>query len=142
AEVPGAVGFLSGCPRQGKVGVGWATVYNIECEFASEPSVAVAEVDALVDLIRATTGPGSAGKRKQALTRLLCRATPDEAGFIRRLFTGEIRQGALAGLMADAVAKAADAPADLTRRALMLSGDLTATARIAPAEGAEGLRRG
>jgi DNA ligase-1 len=71
---------------------------------------------------------------------LLDRATEPEAGFVRRLFTGELRQGALAGLMVDAVAKAAGVPAELARRALMLSGDLTRTAEIAMSGGEERLR--
>jgi DNA ligase-1 len=87
-----------------------------------------------------TTGSGSAGRRKEILGALFARATEQEADFIRRLFTGELRQGALAGLMADAVAKAAAVPGELTRRALMLSGDLTRTAEIAMTQGEEGLR--
>jgi DNA ligase-1 len=42
--------------------------------------------------------------------------------------------------MADAVAKAAEVPAPLVRRALMLSGDLTKTAEIAMTDGEDGLR--
>lgn len=138
-EVAVAVGFLSGAPRQGKVGVGWSTVYNVDCAPADEPSITIGEVDEAIDVVRSTTGPGSATKRKQVLSDLLCRATPDEADFIRRLFTGELRQGALAGLMIDAVAKAAGVSGPLTRRALMLSGDLPRTAEIALTEGDAGL---
>ncbi len=139
-EIPVVVGFLSGAARQGRVGVGWSTVYNIECEYAETPSIEILEVDRAISVVQATTGPGSAGKRKEILTDLLCRATQDEGDFIKRLFTGELRQGALAGLMADAVAKAAGTPADLTRRALMLSGDLTETAYVALTKGEDGLR--
>jgi DNA ligase-1 len=71
---------------------------------------------------------------------LIARATAQEAEFVKRLFTGELRQGALAGVMADAVAKAADVSTEVARRALMLSGDLTRTAEIAMTEGEEGLR--
>ena len=48
---------------------------------------------------------------------MLARATEPEADFVKRLFTGELRQGALAGLMVDAVAKAAGVPGELARRA-------------------------
>jgi DNA ligase-1 len=72
---------------------------------------------------------------------LLCRATDEVAGFVSWLLTGDLRQGALARLMVDAVAKAAGVPGALVRRALMLSGDLTRTAEVALAEGEEGLRR-
>ncbi len=139
-EVAIAAGFLSGVPRQGRVGVGYATIYGLESEAAGEPSLTVADLDEAISAIQGSTGSGSAGQRREILESLLERATEAEASFIRRLFTGELRQGALAGLMADAIAKAAGVPAELARRALMLSGDLPGTAELALAEGEEGLR--
>lgn len=139
-EVPIAVGFLAGVPRQGRVGVGYSTVYGIQRAPSGEPSLTIGELDRAISGIQATRGSGSAGKRKQILDELLGRATELEADFVKRLFTGELRQGALAGLMIDAVAKAAGVPGDLARRVLMLSGDLTRTAEIAMTEGEEGLR--
>jgi ATP-dependent DNA ligase I len=100
----------------------------------------VADLDSAISEIQESTGSGSAARRRQLLDELLRRATEAESNFVKRLFTGELRQGALAGVMADAVAKAAGVPADLTRRALMLSGDLSRTAEIALAEGEPGLR--
>jgi DNA ligase-1 len=140
SEVPLAVGFLSGAPRQGRVGVGYSTVYRLEVEPAKEPSLTIDELDRAISAVQETTGSGSAGRRKQILGELLGRATDEEAGFVKRLFTGELRQGALAGVMVDAVAKAAGVPGALARRALMLSGDLTRTAEIALTEGEAGLR--
>jgi DNA ligase-1 len=90
--------------------------------------------------VEAATGSGSAAARKRILEALLARATSPEADFARRLFTGNLRQGSLAGLMTDAIAKAAEVPATLVRRSLMLSGDLGGTAQIALTEGEEGLR--
>jgi DNA ligase 1 len=139
-EVPIASGFLAGVPRQGRVGVGYSTVYGLDVQPAGEPSLTIEDLDRALDEVRAATGPGSAGRRREILNALLERATQSEADFVRRLFTGELRQGALAGLMIDAVAKAAAVPADLARRALMLSGDLTRTAEIAMTTGEEGLR--
>lgn len=139
-EVAIAAGFLSGVPRQGRVGVGYATIYGVESEAASEASLTIVGLDAAITAIQDATGSGSAGQRREILGSLLERATDAEASFIRRLFTGELRQGALAGLMADAIAKAADVPGELARRALMLSGDLPGTAELALAEGEEGLR--
>jgi DNA ligase-1 len=139
-EVPVAVGFLAGAPRQGRVGVGYSTIYGIEREPADEPSLTIDEVDRAIAAIQDTTGSGSAAKRKQILSELLGRATEQEASFVKRLFTGELRQGALAGLMIDAIAKAAEVPGAIARRAFMLSGDLTRTAEIAMTEGEEGLR--
>jgi DNA ligase-1 len=139
-EVPIAVGVLAGAPRQGRVGVGYSTIYRIESAPAVEPSLTIAELDQAIADVQATTGTGSGSKRKQILGELLGRATEEEADFVKRLLTGELRQGALAGLMIDAVAKAAGVPGEIARRALMLSGDLTRTAQIAMTEGEEGLR--
>jgi DNA ligase-1 len=139
-EVPIAVGLLSGVPRQGRVGVGYSTIYGIDRRPAVEPSLAIADLDRAITEVQATTGSGSAAKRRGLLGELLGRATEQEADFVKRLFTGELRQGALAGLMADAVAQAAGVPAEAARRALMLSGDLTRMAEIAMTDGEEGLR--
>jgi DNA ligase 1 len=140
AEVPIAVGFLAGVPRQGRVGVGYSTIYGIEETPAAEPSLTIEEVDAAISAVEGITGSGSAAQRRELLAGVLGRATEREAQFLKRLFTGGLRQGALAGLMIDAVAKAAGVPGELARRALMLSGDLTRTAEIALDEGEEGLR--
>jgi DNA ligase-1 len=139
-EVAICVGFLSGLPRQGRVGVGYTTLYGIDVPPAAEPSLTVADLDSAIDEIAADSGPGSATRRRQLLVELLGRATEPEAEFVRRLLTGDLRQGALAGVMADAVATAAGVPTRVARRALMLSGDLTLMAEIAIAGGEEGLR--
>jgi DNA ligase-1 len=139
-EVPVAVGFLTGTPRQGRVGIGYATVYGVEAAAAEEPALTVGDVDAAVTAVQALSGKGSGGARRAALAELLGRATADEQSFLRRLFTGELRQGALAGVMVDAVAKAAGVTLDVTRRAYMLSGDLPRTAAVALGEGEAGLR--
>jgi ATP-dependent DNA ligase I len=139
-EVASAVGFLSGVPRQGRIGVGYATVYGADETPAGEASLSVDDLDVAISELREATGPGSAARRRQLLADLLGRATAPELDFVRRLLTGDLRQGALAGLMADAVAKAAGVPAELVRRALMLSGDLPRTAELALGSGADGLR--
>jgi ATP-dependent DNA ligase len=139
-EVAIVTGLLSGVPRQGRVGVGHSTVYALEHESAWVPSLTVGELDAAISELQATTGSGSASRRRALLGHLLARATAAEADFIRRLFTGELRQGALAGIMVDAIARAASVPLDVARRAYMLSGDLTRTAEVALGEGEEGLR--
>jgi DNA ligase 1 len=139
-EVPLAVGFLAGAPRQGRVGIGYSTIYGISEPPAADPSLTIEELDGAIAEVQATTGTGSASKRRQILTGLLDRSTEEEADFVKRLFTGELRQGALGGLMIDAIAKAAGVSGELARRALMLSGDLTRTAEIAMTSGEEGLR--
>jgi DNA ligase 1 len=139
-EVEPAVGFLTGEARQGRVGVGWATVFRLDVVPAAVPTLEIVDVDRALDQILATTGPGSTAGRQGILRDLLGRATPAEADFVRRLLVGELRQGALAGLMSDAVARAASVPAALVRRAAMLSGDLGRTAVLALTEDDAGLR--
>jgi DNA ligase-1 len=140
SEVAVVVGFLTGVPRQGRVGVGYSTIYGIDHPPADRPSLTVRELDRAITEIEGATGSGSAFQRRGILAELLGHATEQEADFVRRLFAGELRQGALAGLMVDAVAKAAGVSAEIARRALMLSGDLTRTAEIAMTRGEEGLR--
>jgi DNA ligase-1 len=139
-EVAIAVGFLTGVPRQGRVGVGHRTIHGIDTAPAAEASLTIEDLDRGIAEVQETTGGGSGAKRRDVLGALLDRATEREADFVQRLFTGELRQGALAGLMVDAIAKAAGVSGPLTRRALMLSGDLTRTAEIAITEGEAGLR--
>lgn len=139
-DVSAAVGFLAGTPRQGRVGIGYRTIYGIDPRSAREPSLTIDDVDRTISAVQGMTGSGSATERRQILAELLGRATSEEADFLRRLFTGGLRQGALAGLMVDAVARAAGVPTELARRALMLSGDLTRTADIAIGQGEDGLR--
>jgi DNA ligase 1 len=140
-EVPVAVGFLAGAPRQGRVGIGYSTIYGISEPPAADPSLTIEELDSAIAEVQSTTGSGSASRRRHILTDVLERATEQEADFVKRLFTGELRQGALGGLMIDAIAKAAGVSGELARRALMLSGDLTRTAEIAMTSGEEGLRQ-
>ena len=140
-EVPIGVGFLSGAPRQGRVGIGYAAIRGVDTQRPrTTPTLTVTDVDRAISDIEAETGGGSAGRRRELLEALMGRATEPEAAFLVGLLTGGLRQGALAGLMADAVAKAAGVRGEIARRALMLSGDLTEMARIAITGGEAGLR--
>ena len=139
-EVPIAVGLLSGVPRQGRVGIGYATIRDLPRDPSGGPPLTIADVDAAISAVETAGGSGSAAQRRTILGELLGRATEAEAGFLTRLVTGGLRQGALAGLMVDAVSRAAGVPAETARRALMLSGDLPEMAAIAMRDGADGLR--
>jgi DNA ligase-1 len=143
-EIAIVVDFLIGEPRQGRIGIGWATLSAaMDAAVASpreheEPDgtgLSVVDVDFALDDIARTTGAGSMAARQAVLGDLFARATPAESDFVVRLLTGELRQGALAGLMADAIAAAAEVPAPVVRRAAMLGGDLADTARRAITEG-------
>jgi DNA ligase-1 len=138
-EVEPAVGFLTGEARQGRIGVGWATVFRLDVAPATVATLTIADIDRALDRIQETTGSGSTAGRREILRDVFDRATHDEIDFLRRLLVGELRQGALAGLMADAVAKAASAPVALVRRAAMMSGDLGRVAVVALTEGEAGL---
>ena len=138
-EIEPAVGFLTGQPRQGRVGIGWATMASLAASHQEEPSLTIRDIDQAVSEVEATVGAGSTTGRRTILADLFSRATPREADFLRRLFVGELRQGALGGVMTDAVASAAGLPVAAVRRAAMLSGDLGRTARLALTEGVAGL---
>jgi DNA ligase-1 len=137
-EIVVAVASLTGVPRQGRIGVGWARAGTLTGT-AAGPSLTIGDLDGALDRLEACAGPGSEGRRAAIIADLGGRLTAEEAAFVRALLTGELRQGALAGLMTDAVAAAADVPAALVRRAAMLSGDLPGTARVALTGGREAL---
>ena len=106
------------------------------------PSLTVAGVDAHVHRRSATTGRGLAGAARRSCSPSCSARRPrPEQTFLRRLLGGELRQGALLGVMADAVAKAADVPLADVRRAAMLSGDLPARRRSRSREGVAGAGR-
>jgi ATP-dependent DNA ligase I len=140
-EVPIAVAYLSGELPHAPIGVGWAALRDRPPEKAPPPELNVLEVDASLRKIGATTGSGSQAARRDELTDLFSRATEPEQQFLARLLTGELRQGALQAVMADALAKAADVPANEVRRALMLAGDLGAVATAVLSSGSEGLAK-
>ena len=138
-EVPVAVAILSGAPRQGRIGVGWRTVAGIDCEPAGEPTLEVLDVDAALTRLANTSGAGSQADRNAQLVELFSRATAPEADLLRKLLVGELRQGALEALVAEAVAKSCGLPVALVRRAAMLAGDLPAVAALACRGGADAL---
>lgn len=138
-EAPVAVSFLTGQPRQARLGVGWATLQTIDPPPLAEPILEIIEVDAVFEALVATSGTGSKQLRETQLGGLLSRATSDEQVFLRGLILRNLRQGALEGVMADAVARALDVPPERVRRAAMLEGDLVAVASRALADGPDTL---
>jgi DNA ligase-1 len=138
-EIVATTGYLVGDPPQGRVGIGWATLRSLDCDGADLPTLTVADVSAAIDAVRIASGSGSARARREILTALFARATTPEQDFLRRLLLGELRQGALEGVMTDAIARAADVPIAVVRRAAMLSGDLRTTALLALTDGAPAL---
>ena len=139
AEVTIAVAYLSGELPQRQIGVGWATLRQAPAP-ADRPTLTLTDVDAAFDAIGAVAGQGSQATRKQLVDELFGRATAQEQSFLLRLLSGELHQGALEGVMAEAIARAAEVPSAEVRRALMLSGSMTAVAETALAQGSGGLR--
>jgi DNA ligase 1 len=126
-----AVSWLSGTLTQRQIGVGWAALRVDGPPPAPSPSLTVREVEEAFTRIGAVSGAGSQALRRRLLDDLFGGATVREQAFLRRLLGGELRQGALEGVMVDAVARAADVPLADVRRAAMLRGDLAAVAAAA-----------
>jgi DNA ligase-1 len=139
-EVRVAVAYLSGELPQGTVGVGWAALRDPSAP-AHEPTLHVLDVDAAVSRLQAIGGPGSQAARREELAALFAQATEPEQRLLTGLFLGELRQGALEGVMTEAVAKAAGVPVADVRRAAMLAGDLASVADAAMHDGRAGLER-
>jgi DNA ligase 1 len=141
-EIETAVALLSGEPRQGRIGLGPATLRAaMPPDAAPAPALTLAEVDTTLGRIAQTSGAGSAAGRARLVREFFARATKDEQDFLLRALLGELRQGAVEGLMAEAVAQAAELPIGEIRRAVMVSGDLRAVATAALTEGRQALAR-
>lgn len=139
AELAPVVAWVSGELPQGRIGTGWRTLTALDVAPAADPSLTVSAVHATFDELAGIAGSGSAERRRELLVGLLSAATADERDFLVRLLTGELRQGALTAIVAEAVAVAAEVPVDLVRRAHMLSGRLPVTAAAAMTGGATAL---
>jgi ATP-dependent DNA ligase I len=140
-EVRTAVAYLSGVLPDGSIGVGWASLKDLPTPAEPPAELELREVDATLRGVGSLSGAGSQAARRDELHRLFGRATEREQGFLRGLLMGEIRQGALEGVMVDAVARAVGVPVAKIRRAAMLAGDLGVVAGAVKAEGEAGLGR-
>ena len=136
------VQYLAGEAPQGRFGIGYSILREAsEASAATEPTLTLSEVDRRLTQIASVRGTGSAARRSAALRELFSLATPPEQEFLIRLLMGELRQGALAGVMVDVIVAAAELPHAPVRRALMYAKSVGAVARIALMEGAQGLER-
>ncbi len=138
-ELPAVVAFLTGQPTQGRIGTGWRTLADLNAPPAPEPALTVAEVDTALGTVGAASGSGSVKLRTETLRALFGKATKAEQEFLFRLLTGELRQGALEGVMVDAIAAASEVGVEEVRRAFMLSGQLPVTGLAAMTGGSERL---
>jgi len=142
SEISLGVAYLSGDTPQGKVGIGYATLKDaLAATPAGAPQLTLAQIDEALTCLAQTKGEGSAAERARLLAELFARATAPEQDFLARLLLGELRQGALEGIMLDAIAKAANLRPGRVRTAAMRAGGLPVVAEAALVEGEAGLAR-
>ena len=138
-EVEIVVAFLSGATRQGRIGIGWAGLRDAVAPPAESPALQIRDVDRTLDEFAKVRGAGSDQRKRDVLHGLLARATEAEQRFLTGLLLGELRQGALEGIMLEAIAKASNLPVATIRRAVMMAGAIAAIARAALESGVAGL---
>jgi DNA ligase-1 len=137
-EIQPVAAYLSGATRQGRVGVGYATLRDAMGSAAATPGITVPELDQTLTKLSGITGTRD---KLAILKSLMERATEPEQRFLMALLVGELRQGALEGLMVDALAKACGLPLERVRRAVMMAGDFAEVARAVLTEGEPALSR-
>ncbi|MCW5619789.1 MAG: hypothetical protein KIS79_01605, partial [Burkholderiales bacterium] len=140
-EVEIAVSYLTGDTGHARLGVGPASVFVAVAPRAGGESPGLLQVHTALAELGGIAGAGAVVRRKQRLGQLLALASDDEQAFLRRLLLGELRQGALEGVMLEAIAHAADLPVSAVRRAALVGGGLPAVAHAALSEGGAGLQR-
>ena len=128
-EVEIVVSFLSGVTRQGRTGIGFAVVRDAHTAPASAATLEIIDVDRSLTALSEVKGRGSEQRKREHLQQLMARATSEEQQFLKELLLGGLRQGALEGIMFEALAKASGVGADRIRRAAMMAGDTAKVAR-------------
>lgn len=139
-EIEIVVPFLAGQTRQGRIGIGYAALRAAHSSPASQATLEVAEIDQVLQSVTEVGGSGSQARRLELLQSLFVRATEAEQQFLTGLLMGELRQGALEGIMLEAVAKASGVSTERIRRAAMMAGDIARVARAAMESGEAGLQ--
>jgi DNA ligase-1 len=139
-EIRVAVLYLSGETPQGRSGIGYTLLQQAAATgAATEGTLSIADTDHALQALTGLRGAGSGVRRAQALQALFVRATAAERQFLTALLVGELRQGALSGVMTDAIAGAAQLPVEQVRQAAMYARDLGVIAEVALTEGAAAL---
>ncbi len=138
-EIEVVVAFLSGTTRQGRIGIGYATLQAAVTGPSTKPSIEILDIDRTLDQLTTVRGTGSEARKRDFLQRLFTRATTEEQKFLSGLLVGELRQGALEGIMLEALGRASGLGADRIRRAAMMGGGSARIARSAMEKGEAGL---
>jgi DNA ligase-1 len=74
----------------------------------TQTPLTILEVRRTLDAIAQTQGAGSRAKKERQISALLSQASPVEAKYLVKVFTGEMRTGLHEGLMEQSVARAFD----------------------------------
>lgn len=127
-EIEPAAAFLVGTTPLGRIGVGWSTLADVRSSPAERATLTVRDVDRSLRAIEALAGSGVQAARRHELEKLLDACVAAEQRLVRGILSGELRQGALDGVLTTAVARAADVPVGAVRRAAMMAGGLAAAA--------------
>lgn len=134
-----AVCYLSGSTRQGRIGIGYSLLREMTASPVAQPVLELPDVDRVLESFKTLQGSGSTGRKTELLRGLFSSATGDEQRFLIRLLGGELRQGALEGIMLEAVARASHVPVERVRRAAMVAGQIPSVARVLLERGEAGL---
>lgn len=141
-EITLAARYLSGQLNQGRLGIGWAALQESLKDLPDQHRLlGLIEVDGIFEVVSGEKGPGSWGRKLAGLRNLFSPTSHQEREFLIGLVMGEIRQGALEGLVLEAVSQASSLPLDLLRQCLMFSGNIGEVAQVALEEGIAGLSR-
>jgi DNA ligase-1 len=141
-EISLAASYLSGQIPQGSLGIGWAILQKTLGNFVEGPRpLSLLEVNRLFGEIAQSRGEGSVEKKVKSLRDLFSLAREDEKEFLASLIMGEVRQGALEGLVVEAIAQASGLAVERIQQGVMFSGNIGEVARVALEEGLEGLSR-
>ena len=142
-ELRTIVAWMSGDLLQGRIGIskGRAHLYGKGVAASELPGLTVEDVERALIAVQEAKGSGSLGVRERLLHDLLREATEAEQRFLVGLLAGELRQGALGGVIIEGIATAAGVAGDVVRRAAMLSGELPAVAVAAFNGGEAALRQ-
>jgi len=141
-EIALAASYLSGQLPQDRLGIGWATLQEALKDLIEKlQPLNLIELDRLFEDISREKGAGSLEKKVKILRDIFSSIQKNERDFLTRLIMGEIRQGALEGLVLEALAQASSLYIDNLRQSLMFSGDIGEVAKVTLEEGITGLSR-
>ena len=146
-EVIPAVTFFTGHAFPGAdervLDIGGQTIWKMDRK--SNQSTLVSRPATLLDVyetfdrVANATGSGSRQRKETLVETLLGRLGASDTEYLLRIIFGEMRIGAVEGVMLDAIAAASGIQLDDVRRAYMLLGDLGRVAKLSMTEGHAGV---